>query len=205
LDLKPISKELNLKEQYSIIDEILKQDSQKIVHKMEKIEKPTIMTNFFKHLEKKNIDPSVNVSSTKKNRKSKFLAFYCDYVGYDKLGIYDSLARITIVNEFGDLIYQKEIKQKQKVTDFRKTGISNISPSAISEEEAIKEIEKLIGTSKLIGFENKLPFKMNDISKLSKKSLEEMSKLHLGVEIRLSTTAVDKCNIVLKLFQINKF
>eukprot|EP01080_Neovahlkampfia_damariscottae_P002140 gene2140-2006_t len=204
LDLKePDSKPLNKKEQYDIIDDILKQESNRNIEKLEKLPKPTIMTNFFKHLEKQKISTSNPVKTGK--RKSKFLSFYCDYVGYDKFGIYDSLARITIVNEFGDLIYQKEIQQTEKVTDYRNTGLKNLnSMNGISKEDAFEEIQKLIGNSKLIGFENKLEqFQMTDISKLSKKSFQEMAKLYLGIDIKLSTTAVEKANIIFKIHQLN--
>ena len=212
LDLKEIdTKPLNKKQQFDIIDDILKSESNRNIEKLEKLPKPTIMTNFFKHLEKKKISTNqqgniiLNNSTSNKKKKSKFLSFYCDYVGYDKFGIYDSLGRITIVNEFGDLIYQKEIKQNEKITDYRNTGLKNLtSKNGISKEDAIEEIKNLIGNSKLIGFDNKLnEFEISDVSKLSKKSFEEMSKLYLGIDIKLSTTAVEKANIILKIHQLN--
>jgi hypothetical protein len=56
---------------------------------------------------------------------TKVLALDCEMVGIGPKGRTSSLARICVVNSFGNVIYDKFVKQRERVTDYR-TEVSGI-------------------------------------------------------------------------------
>lgn len=65
-----------------------------------------------------------------------------------------ALARCSVVNYHGEIVYDKFVKPKQRVTDFR-TKVSGITPlclkNAITEKVALEEIHKLLEGKVLVG------------------------------------------------------
>ncbi|PIO64533.1 exonuclease, partial [Teladorsagia circumcincta] len=59
------------------------------------------------------------------------IALDCEYVGGGTDGRDDLLARVSIVNEEGKIVYDKYVKPRERVTDFR-TSVSGIRPENIA-------------------------------------------------------------------------
>ncbi|PIO69195.1 exonuclease, partial [Teladorsagia circumcincta] len=59
------------------------------------------------------------------------IALDCEYVGGGTDGRDDLLARVSIVNEEGKIVYDKYVKPRERVTDFR-TSVSGIRPANIA-------------------------------------------------------------------------
>ncbi|XGW09554.1 hypothetical protein V3C99_011663 [Haemonchus contortus] len=59
------------------------------------------------------------------------IALDCEYVGGGTDGSDDLLARVSIVNEEGKIVYDKYVKPRERVTDFR-TSVSGIRPENIA-------------------------------------------------------------------------
>ncbi|KOB71415.1 putative XPMC2 prevents mitotic catastrophe 2-like protein [Operophtera brumata] len=61
----------------------------------------------------------------KKNKLTKFLAIDCEMVGIGYNGDDHMLARVSIVNKFGDCVYDKFVKAREEVKDYR-TSVSGV-------------------------------------------------------------------------------
>ncbi|KIH44931.1 exonuclease, partial [Ancylostoma duodenale] len=59
------------------------------------------------------------------------IALDCEYVGGGTDGSDDLLARVSIVNQEGKIVYDKYVKPRERVTDFR-TSVSGIRPAHIA-------------------------------------------------------------------------
>jgi len=87
---------------------------------------------------------------------TKFLAMDCEMVGVGPEGTESSLARCSIVNFDGHVVYDKFIRQTQKVTDYR-THVSGIESHhltckhAIAYKQCQKEVADMIKDRILIG------------------------------------------------------
>lgn len=86
-------------------------------------------------------------------------------------GTTDILARISIVNELGKIVYDKFVKPTEKVTDFR-TAVSGIRPEnmikAIPFDRAQTEVSKLIDGRIVIGHAVHNDFRVNFEEKFEK-------------------------------------
>lgn len=102
-----------------------------------------------------------NVKNKKKSSLSnrqqeigKYLAMDCEFVGVGPGGIQSELARVSVVNYHGHLVYDKYVQPREKVTDWR-TFVSGIRPSdmvnAISFNQAQSEVSELIKDKILVG------------------------------------------------------
>ena len=60
-------------------------------------------------------------------RLTKAVAMDCEMVGVGQGGMDSVLARVSIVNQYGRCIYDKYVKPKEYVTDFR-TQFSGVRP-----------------------------------------------------------------------------
>ncbi|CAJ0960107.1 unnamed protein product, partial [Mesorhabditis belari] len=67
------------------------------------------------------------------------MALDCEYVGTGVGGKEDALARVSIVNEQGKVVYDKYVKPKEKVTDFR-THVSGIRPAHLITAETFQKV-----------------------------------------------------------------
>lgn len=154
--------------------------------KKEKVEETTNYTGTFRRARKKNKDLTNNVNLTtlnisdnnksecskagneekdrKKNKLTKFLAMDCEMVGVGYDGNDHMLARVSIVNKFGDCIFDKFVKAREEVVDYR-TEISGIRKEDLLKGEDFnvvqKEVSELIKGRILVGHSLK-----NDLSVL---------------------------------------
>lgn len=90
----------------------------------------------------------------RKQAPGRFLAMDCEFVGVGPNGVESALARVSIVNFHGHTIYDKFVKPRERVTDWR-TWVSGVTPkhmsSAVSFETAQLEVSKLLDKKVLIG------------------------------------------------------
>lgn len=68
------------------------------------------------------------------NRATKALAMDCEMVGVGRNGEESVLARVSLVNQHGNCIYDKFVKAREKVTDYR-THVSGIRPDNLEDGE----------------------------------------------------------------------
>ncbi|CAG9790477.1 unnamed protein product [Diatraea saccharalis] len=73
--------------------------------------------------EVKKVDSAVKDNN--KNRVTKFIAMDCEMVGIGHDGNDHMLARVSLVNKFGDCLYDKFVKAREEVVDYR-TEVSGI-------------------------------------------------------------------------------
>lgn len=64
-------------------------------------------------------------NNVQKNKITKFIAIDCEMVGIGYDGNDHMLARVSLVNKFGDCIYDKFVKPREEVIDYR-TNISGV-------------------------------------------------------------------------------
>ena len=67
-------------------------------------------------------------------RPTKIIGIDCEMVGVGHGGKDSVLARVSLVNHFGHCIYDKFVKPREKVTDYR-TAVSGIRPKDIENGE----------------------------------------------------------------------
>ena len=72
---------------------------------------------------------------------TKAIAMDCEMVGVGYTGSESILARVSIVNHFGHCIYDRYVKPREKVTDYR-TAVSGIRPSDIENANDFKTVQK---------------------------------------------------------------
>lgn len=124
---------------------------------------PLVHTDDRKEIDVKN-DEKKHQNSEKKQKITKFLAMDCEMVGIGDQGNDHMLARVSIVNKFGDCIYDKFVKAREEVVDYR-TSISGIRKEDLMNGEEFttvqKEVSELIKGKILVGHSLK-----NDLSVL---------------------------------------
>ena len=84
-------------------------------------------------------DPLVKEKSFK--GLTKAISMDCEMVGVGYKGSDSVLARVSIVNHFGHCVYDKYVKAREKVTDYR-TAVSGIRPSDLENAFEFKEVQK---------------------------------------------------------------
>lgn len=72
---------------------------------------------------------------------TKALAMDCEMVGVGKDGAESVLARVSIVNQHGHCIYDKFVKPREKITDFR-THVSGVRPHNLRNAEDFLVVQK---------------------------------------------------------------
>uniref|UniRef100_A0A0N5AGL4 RNA exonuclease 4 n=1 Tax=Syphacia muris TaxID=451379 RepID=A0A0N5AGL4_9BILA len=107
-------------------------------------------------------------SSGKTNAEvTKVLGLDCEYVGVGVDGSDNMLARVSIVNEDGEPIYDKYVKPTQRITDFR-TALSGIRPHNLDNglpfSQVQSEVSKLIAGRIVVGHAIHNDFKVLNIS-----------------------------------------
>ncbi|XP_063953846.1 RNA exonuclease 4-like isoform X2 [Lytechinus pictus] len=79
---------------------------------------------------------TVNVTDSQQSYKiTKCIALDCEMVGVGHEGKESILARVSMVNEYGQCIYDKFVKPREKVTDFR-TEFSGVRPKDLFKGDA---------------------------------------------------------------------
>ena len=72
---------------------------------------------------------------------TKALGMDCEMVGVGQRGEESVLARASLVNQFGHCVYDKYVKPREKVTDFR-TRVSGIRAEDVASGAAFAEVQK---------------------------------------------------------------
>ena len=76
-------------------------------------------------------------SFTQSNRRpGRYVAIDCEMVGAGKDGLEDVLARVSVVNYFGHVLFDAFVKPTQRIVDWR-TKHSGIRPSDVLNHEGI--------------------------------------------------------------------
>ncbi|KAL7541953.1 hypothetical protein ACHAXR_011672 [Thalassiosira sp. AJA248-18] len=103
------------------------------------------------------------------DEKSQYLALDAEMVGIGPSGLYSRLARVSLVNWDGEVVYDTLVKVEETVTDYR-TFVSGItaedleSPAAVSFDEAQSTVAALIQDKILVGHGLKNDFKVLNLS-----------------------------------------
>ncbi|ODV71308.1 putative 3'-5' exonuclease [Cyberlindnera jadinii NRRL Y-1542] len=105
------------------------------------------------NLPRSKINTSEPVSKQKQSI-GKYLAIDCEFVGVGPQGTEDALARVSIVNFHGHTVYDRYVKPRERVVDWR-TWVSGIQPhhmkEAIDFKTAQKEVSDLLDGKVLVG------------------------------------------------------
>lgn len=72
---------------------------------------------------------------------TKCLAMDCEMVGVGPSGDESVLARISVVNQYGHCVYDKFVKPKEEVTDYR-TWVSGVRPEDLETAEELETVQK---------------------------------------------------------------
>ncbi|GMR36681.1 hypothetical protein PMAYCL1PPCAC_06876 [Pristionchus mayeri] len=76
-----------------------------------------------------------------KGELTRVIAIDCEYVGVGEGGKDDNLARVSIVNEGGKIVYDKYVRPKMKVVDYR-TAVSGIRPAHLINASRFEDVQK---------------------------------------------------------------
>lgn len=123
-------------------------------------------------------EQKINARNDKRNKITKFLAMDCEMVGVGYDGNDHMLARVSVVNKFGDCVYDKFVKAREEVKDYR-TSVSGVRKEDMLNGEDFmtvqKEVAELIKGRILVGHSLK-----NDMSVLflshPKKNIRDTSR-----------------------------
>nr|CAD7580918.1 unnamed protein product [Timema californicum] len=86
--------------------------------------------------------PSKNNSTTTKNKikLTRHIAMDCEMVGVED-GNDSILARVSLVNKFGDCVYDKFVRATEPVVDYR-THVSGVRPKDMEQGESFETVQK---------------------------------------------------------------
>jgi RNA exonuclease 4 len=74
---------------------------------------------------------------------SRIVGMDCEMVGVGQNGVGSILARVSIVNYFGDILYDTFVAPQETVTDYR-TDVSGVRPEDLVGAPSIKEVKKRV-------------------------------------------------------------
>ena len=114
--------------------------------------------------------PKVIFAELTPEEKSNYLAIDCEMVGIGPSGYTSRLARVSIVNYDGEIVYDTHVKVDEPVTDYR-TFVSGITAEdlmsesgAVTFDEAQSQVMSLIQDKILVGHGLKNDFKVLGIT-----------------------------------------
>lgn len=139
----------------------------------------------------------------KKNKLTKFLAMDCEMVGIGHNGDDHMLARVSIVNKFGDCVYDKFVKAREEVKDYR-TSVSGVRKEDLLNGEDFstvqKDVSELIKGRILVGHSLK-----NDLSVLflshAKRNIRDTSRYKPFRKVSFAITILNNGEV----YQVNNF
>ncbi|KAL7646819.1 UNVERIFIED_CONTAM: hypothetical protein RMT77_002075 [Armadillidium vulgare] len=104
--------------------------------------------------EKTIVQPNVLKAENSFTGFTKAVAIDCEMVGGGLNGEIDILARVSIVNQFGNVLYDKYVKPRELVLDYR-TEFSGIRPENLVDAESFevvqKEVDKILCGKIVVG------------------------------------------------------
>ncbi|XP_043189896.1 RNA exonuclease 4-like isoform X4 [Amphibalanus amphitrite] len=86
-------------------------------------------------------DEASQLASAKTPLPSRYLAMDCEMVGVGQSGQENMLARVSIVNSLCQPVYDKFVKPKEKVTDYR-TFVSGVRPKDLVKGEEFEVVQR---------------------------------------------------------------
>ncbi|XP_049884298.1 uncharacterized protein LOC126379545 [Pectinophora gossypiella] len=89
----------------------------------------------------KTVTNDVKNNQNPQNKLTKFIAMDCEMVGIGYDGNDHMLARVSLVNKFGDCIYDKFVKPREEVIDYR-TNISGVRKEDMLNGEDFTKVQK---------------------------------------------------------------
>lgn len=85
---------------------------------------------------------------------TKQIAMDCEMVGIGENGVDSMIARVSIVNRYGACLYDKYVKPREEITDYR-TAVSGIRPCDLEKAEEFdvvqEEVSQLLKNRILVG------------------------------------------------------
>ncbi|XP_011874875.1 PREDICTED: RNA exonuclease 4 isoform X2 [Vollenhovia emeryi] len=169
-----------------------------------------------------------SVVRNKENKTlTKQIAMDCEMVGIGEHGVESMIARVSIVNKYGDCMYDKYVQPREKVVDYR-TAISGIRPEHLRNGESFgvvqKEVADILRGRVLVGHALKhdlnvlylshprrywrdtsryKPFRQ--ISKGNTPSLKKLAHELLGREIQVGEhSSVEDARAAMQLYMLYK-
>ncbi|PAV82231.1 hypothetical protein WR25_21815 isoform B [Diploscapter pachys] len=91
------------------------------------------------------IDIPVLIKDNERGPPTSVLALDCEYVGAGNDGTIDILARVSIVNENGKIVYDKHVKPTEPIKDYR-TFVSGIRPADLEKGESFAIVQKEVAS-----------------------------------------------------------
>lgn len=87
------------------------------------------------------ISEDTRINSNKSKEIGKYIAMDCEFVGVGPEGKESALARISIVNYFGHVVFDEFVKPREKVVEWR-TWVSGIKPEHMKNAITFKEAQE---------------------------------------------------------------
>ena len=78
--------------------------------------------------------PIREVEALSEEQLQQYVALDCEMIGVGENGRYSALARVTIIDWYGNILMDDLVKQEQEVTDYR-TFVSGITPDMLAEAQ----------------------------------------------------------------------
>lgn len=92
--------------------------------------------------------------SSRTNEVGKYIAMDCEFVGVGPEGKENALARVSIVNYYGNVVLDLFVRPEEPVTDWR-TWVSGIKPhmmaNAVTKQECQKQVANVLNGRILVG------------------------------------------------------
>ncbi|CAK1554280.1 unnamed protein product [Leptosia nina] len=121
---------------------------------------------------------SKDLQNDKNNKLTKFIAMDCEMVGIGYNGDDHMIARVSLVNKFGDCIYDKFVKAREEVVDYR-TSVSGVRKEDLLNGEDFttvqKEVSEILKGRILVGHSLKTDLSVLFLSH-AKKNIRDTSK-----------------------------
>jgi len=132
-------------------------------------------------------------------KKKQHVAIDCEMVGVGEGGQFSSLARVSIIDFYGNVVLDLYVKQRQEVVDYR-TFVSGItmehltSDHAVEFEECLELVKKILKDKILVGHGLK-----NDLSALEIShpwhQIRDTTKFKPFMKIRSKTGLLSPCKL----------
>ncbi|OZC10456.1 exonuclease [Onchocerca flexuosa] len=158
-------------------------------------------------------------SQKEQDELTNVLGLDCEYVGVGMDGGDNMLARISIVNMQGRCVYDKYVKPRENITDYR-TAVSGIRPINLVNGEPFQkvqaEVHKLLSGRIVVGHSLKNDFKMTrdtarylpfrkllNVSRTP--SLKLLAKQLLGIDIQNGEhDSIIDARVAMRLYVLNR-